>query len=263
LSSLTSKDLSIEALIQDLPQSNLKKSIKKNLQGREQKKSKKRRQGEEEKASLKLPVPLTGPDGERAARSALYERAKKDVKVWDSVVHSQRSAEHKSFPLIKPDLRVSTSADHVASFKPKNPLEEQVMALLKKSNKSEESKHALTQEEESELAQMSVREAEERRREIVRLKILQTYQEAKLKRRNKIKSKQYRKMARKERDREKAKELEELRLSDPQAFNERMKEAEKERTRERATLRHRNNSKYLQMLAKKGKNDKDVRLTYV
>jgi len=178
------------------------------------------------------------------------------------VVHSGRAAEKKSFPLIKPDLKVSTSADHVASFKPKNPLEEQVMALLRKSSKSDESKHSLTAEEANELANMTLREAEERRREIVRLKILQTYQEAKLKRQNKIKSKKYRKVMRKHKEKEKMKELEELQKTDPEAAAERLKEAQRSRILERATLRHRNNSKYLQLQAKRAKNNKDVSITH-
>ncbi len=66
-----------------------------------------------------------------------------------------RAAETKKFPLVKPDLRVSTHSECSVSFRPRNPLEEQVMALLRKSNTAEESTR-LSKKEEDMLAQMTV-----------------------------------------------------------------------------------------------------------
>lgn len=81
-----------------------------------------------------------------------------------------------------------------------------------------------------------------------------------VRRQNKIKSKKYRKLVRKQRERAMAKEIEELSRTDPEAAAEKLEEGQKSRVLERATLRHRNNSKYLQLLAKRAKvtNDKDV-----
>ena len=109
----------------------------------------------ESSKSLRLPTPLSAPEQERAARSALYERAKEDVRVWDAVVHSSRAAEIKKFPLVKPDLRLATSAEHSVGFRPRNALEEQVMGLLRKSKVAEESSK-LSEKEETALAQLSV-----------------------------------------------------------------------------------------------------------
>ena len=107
--------------------------------------------------SLRLPAPLSAPEQERVARSALYSRAKEDVRVWESVVHSGRVAETKKFPLVRPDLRMATARDYSVGFKPRNALEEQVMALLRKSKRAEESSK-LSQKEEEVLAQLSVRQ---------------------------------------------------------------------------------------------------------
>ncbi len=108
--------------------------------------------------SLRLPMPLSAPQQERVARSALYERSKEDVKKWDAVVHSSRAAETKKFPLVKPDLRMATNKVSNQAFRPRNELEEQVMSLLRKSNKAEESSR-LSDKEEALLAQMTVRDS--------------------------------------------------------------------------------------------------------
>ena len=58
----------------------------------------------------------------------------------------------------------------------------------------------LSAREESALANMTLAEAEEGRRELMRMRVLQSYQADKLKRQNKIKSKKYRKLLRKSRE---------------------------------------------------------------
>ena len=58
----------------------------------------------------------------------------------------------------------------------------------------------LSAREESALANMTLAEAEEGRRQLMRMRALQSYQADKLKRQNKIKSKKYRKLLRKSRE---------------------------------------------------------------
>ncbi len=113
--------------------------------------------GGKKSSSLRLPAPLSAPEQERTARSALYERTKEDVGVWDAVVHSSRAADTKKFPLAKPDLRLATARDYSVGFRPRNALEEQVMSLLRKSKVAEESSK-LSEKEEATLAQLSVRD---------------------------------------------------------------------------------------------------------
>ena len=238
-------------------ESNSNKELKKSLLGKsnnEGKKSKKR-------SELTLEEPLSAPDKERAIRSALYKKSKSEVGQWDAVVHSSRAAESKSFPIKKPDLRLETPAQAALGFRPANPLEAEVMNLLKGSKANEAlSKRELTRKEEEYLAKMSLREAEEKRKELIKLKLLQQYQERKISRQNKIKSRKYRKLMRKQKQKEEEKELEELRRTNPDLALERM---EKSRILERATLRHRNNSKYLQMLAQRGDKESQVRMQEV
>ena len=103
-----------------------------------------------------------------------------------------------------------------------------------------------------------MREAEEKRSEMIRLKLLQQYQEAKLKRKNKIKSRKYRKLARKQKEKDRRIEIEELRRTDPEAAARMEEDDGKTRIVERAMLRHRNNSKYMQMQGRRARKDKEV-----
>lgn len=84
----------------------------------------------------------------------------------------------------------------------------------------------------------------QKRSEFLKLKALQSYQELKFKRMRKIKSKTYRKILRKERERDENKSLEKMEKDDPIQFKEVLKEMEKKRMMERMSLKHKNTSKW-------------------
>ncbi|XP_023335201.1 U3 small nucleolar RNA-associated protein 14 homolog A [Eurytemora carolleeae] len=173
-----------------------------------------------EKAEL-LSTPLEKPQAERITREAGYSRVREDVNVWDAVVHGRRLAENLTFPLINPDLRLQ-SADKVVQtrFSASTPLEQQVAAMLAGSNSVVQPGEDLSQAEKKALQGLTPREIAERKSELAKFRALQTYQEAKYRRQNKIKSKKYRKIARKEKNKEKLAELERLAETDPQAAAE-------------------------------------------
>lgn len=66
-----------------------------------------------------------------------------------------------------------------------------------------------------------------------------SFQEEKWKREARIKSKRWHRVKRRASDLSKERELERLRVSDPDAFRERVDRVERERVEERASLRHR------------------------
>ena len=96
----------IDSLLSDLPSTGagqaVKKAVRKSAavdqdsdddeedEDGKKKRKKKRKKDAESKSSLRLPAPLSGPEQERTARAAIYQRTKEDVKVWDAVVHSSR-----------------------------------------------------------------------------------------------------------------------------------------------------------------------------
>lgn len=116
----------------------------------------------------------------------------------------------------------------------------------------------LSQREESILSSLSYHEALEKRKELARLRALQSYQEAKMKRQRKIKSRSYRKVVRKQKAKEKLQEMAELQKTNPELAQERLEEMDRGRIAERASLKHRNSSKYLKMQAKRAKYSKEV-----
>ncbi|CAB4060054.1 UTP14 [Lepeophtheirus salmonis] len=128
-------------------------------------------------------------DQDKVDRKATYQRTQEELAQWDAVVHSRRNALSLNFPLVKPDLKLITSASHYQSkFEAKTPLEAEVMSLLNGSK---------TRANEAQVP-------------------LQSYQEQKVRRQNKIKSKKYRKILRKEKQKDKVRELELLHASNPE-----------------------------------------------
>jgi len=200
-----------------------------------------------------LQVPLERPQAERVSRLAGYTGVKKDISVWDAVVHSRRAADQVTFPLNKPDLKLKSVGEDKERFKAETPLEQQVAALLAGSKAVIKEGEQFSEVERKGLEGMTVREAMERKAELSKIRALQTYQEAKFRRQGKIKSKKYRKIERKMKSKEKLAELEELTRTDPEAAAEKLAELDKVRIEERASLKHRNASKYLQDQAKRSK----------
>ncbi|QQP58438.1 Smooth muscle caldesmon_ putativelike, partial [Caligus rogercresseyi] len=212
----------------------------------------------EKHKDLKLASSISTPEQEKVDRKATYQRAQKELAQWDSVVHSRRSAPSLSFPLVKPNLKLLTSADHYkTNFEAKTPLEAEVMSLLRDSQSVVKPNEELTQREKTLLDKMTLKEALEKRKELMRLRSLQSYQEIKIRRQNKIKSKTYRKILRKEKRKDKLRELELLHATNPELAAEKLEEMEKIRIEERATLKHRNASKFLQFQSIRSKNNKE------
>jgi len=203
-----------------------------------------------------LAVPLDRPQAERVTRLAGYTGVKKDISVWDAVVHSRRAADQVTFPLNKPDLKLKSVGEDKDRFKAETPLEQQVAALLAGSKAVIKEGEQFSEVEKKGLEGMTAREAMERKAELSKIRALQTYQEAKFRRQGKIKSKKYRKIERKMKSKEKLAELEELTRTDPEAAAEKLAELDKVRIEERASLKHRNASKYLQEQAKLSKKTK-------
>ena len=110
---------------------------------------------------------------------------------------------------------------------------------------------------------MTVQEAIERKKELAKIRALQTYQEQKFRRMKKIKSKKFRKIERKMKKKEDLAEIEQLSKTDPEAAAEKLEQLEKARIQERASLKHRNASKYLQDASKRAKITKNKDFTNV
>lgn len=102
---------------------------------------------------------------------------------------------------------------------------------------------------------------ERRQSHLAKLKSLLFYHEQKQKRINKIKSKTYRKIKKRQREKDEGKILEELKDIDPEAYADEQRKAEIDRAKERMSLQHTNSSKWMkrQLLLNKQTKNSDMR----
>ena len=189
-----------------------------------------------EKPSTQLSAPLPRPISEKIQRKAEYKKTSEDVSKWDQVVQKNRKAEHLSFPLDQEPFHIQTVGNFFQSKKNLTPLEKEMYALLSNNKCTERPDHELTLMEEEAMAAMNLQEAKARLIELRKHNALLSYHQAKNKRQNKIKSRSYRRMVRKQRMKEHLKSGT-LKEGDLQT-------QEQERAEERASLRHRRGSKW-------------------
>lgn len=99
----------------------------------------------------------------------------------------------------------------------------------------------------------------ERSRELRHLRIKESQRSAKAHRQNKIKSKKYHRILKKEKMRQQIKEFELLQKTDPEAALRKIEQLDRTRVEERANLRHRNTGTWAKNLQVRAKYDKDAR----
>ncbi|CAN6660900.1 U3 small nucleolar RNA-associated protein 14 [Trichomonascus vanleenenianus] len=189
--------------------------------------------------SASLAVPLPRRIQQRHDRAAALELANEQVDRWSDTVKANREAEHLQFPINpEPALREQSS---YAPLKASTELEKKVDQVLKKSKLLDEK--ALANFEELAPSKLSVEEVRRRRNELRLARELMFREEQKAKRIKKIKSKSYRRVHKKEREREK------------QLMGEDESDAEDhdvKRARERMSLKHKTTSKWAKSMVEQG-----------
>ncbi|KAF8603940.1 small-subunit processome [Ceratobasidium sp. AG-I] len=163
-----------------------------------------------------------------------------------------KDAEHLAFPLQGPGAGKgagTSNADIVGRFQPTTPLESAISSLLRAAHLHTD---AATAEAENTLipATISPDDLASRRAQLRATRELMFRADAKAKRVAKIKSKAFRRMKKREREKQGEAAME-LGLDDVDEEEERMK-AETLRAKERATLRHRTTGKWAQAMRRKG-----------
>ncbi|EIW70264.1 hypothetical protein M231_02770 [Tremella mesenterica] len=175
-------------------------------------------------------APLPTVVKERLDREAAYEQTRQEGYKWSGVMRRIKQADHLSFPLQASDRGgVKTPGQVLASFKPETKLESAIQNLLDKANLTDKSMEK--QEDEMLKGQeMTLEEIAERRQNLRHQRELMFRAESRAKRVAKIKSKTFRKLARKR----------EGKLSSQIEVDEeeQREKLERLRAKERATLRH-------------------------
>jgi U3 small nucleolar RNA-associated protein 14 len=159
--------------------------------------------------SGKLQVPLAKRQQDRLDRSAAYEKSRETLDRWTDTVKHNRRAEHLIFPL--PDADTASANANVrlqptTNSKPFNELESTIQTILEESGLAaadgKDYEDKIMEFEELETNKMSLEEVKARRAQLRMARDLLFREEARAKRIKKIKSKSYRKVHRKQREKE-------------------------------------------------------------
>ena len=199
--------------------------------------------------SKTLRKPLDKPQAERIKRTVSYEKTKKLLNRWEPIVTSNRIVPTISFPL-DIDTKIN-DRDVTSEWRVKSDLEKKLEEL--------EPKMEVFNVEAENSVQMTVKEMLEKRKEIAYLRRRESYKAIRVMKQNKIKSKKYRRILRKEHAKSLVKDFEALQKDDPEEALKKLEEIEKSRAQERASLRHKNTGKWAKNQQIRAKYDKEVR----
>ena len=209
-------------------------------------------------------APVAKVVSDRAQRKVAYENSSNDVSGWLEAVQQNRQAETLDFrPKERSD--VLTKNQLVDKFEPTTEFEKELAAALREAGQQDEEaiqrmEEELLRADDLDSNELTLEEYKKRRSQLAKMRALMFYHEQKRHHINKIKSKKYRRIRKKQRERLKDSEESAQLEEDPDLVREMEEKEEVERMRERMTLAHKNTSKWAKRVLKRGKNvDVDTR----
>jgi U3 small nucleolar RNA-associated protein 14 len=219
------------------------------------------------KKGPKLAPALPRRQRDRLDRVAANEKAKQTLDRWVDTVKQMRRSDHITFPLQDPEAAVRHGSEHLLptiSSRPLNDLESTINNILEESGlAADEEKDENQNSEYDELPEnkASIQEVLAKRNELRRARDLLFREEQRSKRIKKIKSKSYRRVHRKEREKLSALDQDAFAEGDENGMDEEEQEAhDRRRAAERMGAKHRD-SKWAKQMKKSGRSfwDDDAR----
>ena len=208
-------------------------------------------------------APVAKVVSDRAQRKVHYQEQTDQVSRWMEAVQENRQAESLDF---RPKERMDvTKDDLVEKFVPTTDFEQELHAALLQAGQQDEDailkrEEEMMQDDDLGSNKLTMEEYKQRRAQMAKMRALMFYHEQKRHHMNKIKSKKYRRIRKKQRQRLKEAEMAAQIDQDPDMVKELEEKEEVERMKERMTLAHKNTSKWAKRVLKRGKNvDKDTR----
>ncbi|KAK5072971.1 hypothetical protein LTR64_000620 [Lithohypha guttulata] len=193
----------------------------------------------------KLAAPLAKRQQDRLDRAAAYDQTKQTLERWVDTVKNNRRAEHVSFPLVD---HTKASASGVKALRPvsagapQSELESKIKEIMQESGFSMQNGQDIEDEEqkyeELKEKQIPLEEVQARRRELRMQRELMFREEIRAKRIKKIKSKAYRRVHRKEKDKFAVHEHERLAAAGLLNSDEERERNDRKRAEERMGARH-------------------------
>ncbi|KXJ77858.1 hypothetical protein RP20_CCG006357 [Aedes albopictus] len=201
-----------------------------------------------------LKKPLEKPVADRIERDTLYGKAQKGLDLWEPVVTASDVAPQTVFPLQYGSVGLANEAPQkLSQYRVKSDLMKAMEELDRKYQKEE------VEEEAEDKYTLTLEELREKRKEAARQKMREAYKIARGRRMNKIKSKKFHKLMKREKIRSQIKQFEELQKTDPEAALKQLELIEKQRYQERASLRHKNTGSWAKNMQIRAKYDMNVR----
>lgn len=208
------------------------------------------------------PAPLAKVKADRVERKLHYEQQSKEVSQWVDAVQENRKAETLDF---RPKERVEATLDvMIASFVPTSDFEKELQAALEAAGQQDEK--AILEAEEKVITDdlgnhvITMEEYQKRRGQLAKMRALMLYHEQKRSHIHKIKSKKYRRIRKRQRERLQESDLADAVGENPDLALELEEKEEVDRMKERMTLAHKNTSKWAKRILKRGKHvDSDTR----
>ncbi|XP_076661483.1 U3 small nucleolar RNA-associated protein 14 homolog A [Halictus rubicundus] len=197
-----------------------------------------------------LEKPLEKPAADRIKRVVGFQNTKKELKKWNAIITTNRTAESIRFPLNQPSMKLEPTKEFVKRFRIQSDLEKALASLEPQKENVEEKDDDFS---------LTMNEIIMKRKEAAKIRAQQSYREAKSRRERKIKSKKFHRVQRKEKIKLQLKEFEELKKTNPEAALEKLEQLDKTRAEERMSLRHKNTGKWAQSKQIRAKYDKDTR----
>lgn len=195
----------------------------------------------------RLEVPLARRQQDRLDRSVAYDKSKETLDRWTDTVKHNRRADHLVFPLADPDAdsaRANTRLQSTTQSKPFNELEATIQSILEESGLAtaggRDDEDKIREYEELEMNKLSMEEVKARRDQLRMARELLYREELRAKRVKKIKSKSYRKVHRKQREKEEAKNRAALEEGGFVPSEDELEAQDRRRATERMGAKHRN-----------------------
>ncbi|KAI9741152.1 MAG: hypothetical protein M1834_002865 [Cirrosporium novae-zelandiae] len=236
----TQQKLSLSDLLSTVNDPSIKKSLK--LLASDDKGS---RRSKRTGIPGKIDVPLAKRQQDRLDRAAAYDKAKETLGRWVDTVKHNRRVEHLQFPLVDPNKSSAEGTNRListANAKPMNELENTIQSILLESGlitssgKSAEDK--VLAFEELKTNKLPLEEVQRRRAELRKARDLLFQEEVRAKRIKKIKSKAYRRVHRKEREKASLAEREALISAGVNVSEDEQERNDRRRAEERMGARH-------------------------
>lgn len=196
---------------------------------------------------------------DRVERKVTYSETKADMDKWQAVVVENRHA--KSLDLAGDERQLASYKTLVDKFEPTNDFERDINMVLIQSNTSEEAAAKL-EEDALKARNLTPEEIKEKMAEMSKIRALMFYEQMKRHRINKIKSKAYHRIKKRQLKNKLAREGGGGDLDDSADEGEEDGETEQQaldRVKERMDLRHKNTSKWAKMALQHGHANKDLR----